>query len=143
MGSPAALGFDPDGPLPGWWQGWPPREHVRRWQTDLGLTEKDILEAAEASRQQHPEPPDGPKGLHRIMQRAAQRKADEKSRGQRKAPKQAKPEYQPITDLPTFYANWVNSEKYLPPSAISNGMRDQMLARGLVTPDQLRVRGIQ
>jgi hypothetical protein len=138
-----ALGFDPDGPLPGWWQGWPPRDHVRRWQTDLGLTEAEILEAAEASRQDHPEPPDGPKALDRIMQRAAQRKAAEKPRGRRKAPKQAKPECQPITDLPAFYADWVNSEKYLPPSAISNGMRDQILARGLVTPDQLRVRGIQ
>ena len=138
-----ALGFDPDGPLPGWWQGWPPREHIRRWQTDLGLTEAEILEAAEASRQEHPEPPDGPKALDRIMQRAAQRKADEKSRGRRKAPKPAKPECQPITDLPAFYADWVHSEKYLPPSAISNGMRDQMLARGLVTTEQLRERGVR
>jgi hypothetical protein len=139
----AALGFDPDGPLPGWWQGWSPREHVRRWQTDLGLTDAEILDAAEASRQEHPEPPDGPKGLDRIMQRAAQRKADEKSRGRRKAQKPTQPARQSITDLPAFYADWVHSEKYLPPSAISNGMRDQMLARGLVTPDQLRVRGIQ
>jgi hypothetical protein len=138
-----ALGLDPDGPLPGWWQGWPPREHVRRWQTDLELTEAEILEATEASRQEHPEPPDGPKALDRIMQRAAQRKADAKSRGRRKAHKPAKPECLPITDLPAFYADWVHSQKYLPPSAISNGMRDQMLARGLVTPEQLRVRGIQ
>jgi hypothetical protein len=139
----AALGFDPDGPLPGWWQGWPPRQHVRRWQTDLELTNAEILEAAEASRQEHPEPPDGPKGLDRIMQRAAQRKADAKSRGRRKAQKPTQFERQPITDLPVFYADWVHSEKYLPPSAISNGMRDQMLARGLVTPDQLRERGVQ
>ena len=138
-----ALGVDPDGSLPGWWQGWPSREHVRRWQTDLGLTEAEILQTAEASRQDHPEPPDGPKGLDRIMQRAAQRKADEKSRGRRKAQKPTQPERQPITDLPAFYADWVHSEKYLQPSAISNGMRDQMLARGLVTPDQLRERGVQ
>jgi hypothetical protein len=117
--------------------------HVRRWRDDLGLSEAEILEAAEASRHEHPEPPDGPKALDRIMQRAAQRKADEKSRGRRKARKPARPECQPITDLPAFYADWVHSEKYLPPSAISNGMRDQMLARGLVTPEQLRVRGIQ
>ena len=138
-----ALGFDPDGPLPGWWQGWPPREHVRRWQTDLGLTEKDILEAAEASRQDHPEPPDGPKGLDRIMQRAAQRKADEKSRGRRKARKPAKSETRPITDLPVFYAEMVNSDRYLPVSTISNSMRDAMLARGLVTVERLRERGIR
>jgi hypothetical protein len=139
----AALGFDPDGPLPGWWQGWPPREHVRRWQTDLGLTGAEILEAAEASRQDHPEPPDGPKGLDRVMQRAAQRKADAKSRGRSKARKSAKSETRPITDLPAFYAEMVNSDRYLPVSAISNSMRDAMLARGLVTVERLRDRGIR
>jgi hypothetical protein len=139
----AALGFDPDGPLPGWWQGWPPREHVRRWQTDLGLTKAEILEAAKASRQEHPEPPDGPKGLDRIMQRAAQRKSDEKSRGRRKARKPSKSENRPITDLPVFYAEMVNSDRYLPVSAISNSMRDAMLARGLVTVERLRERGIR
>jgi hypothetical protein len=138
-----ALGFDPDGPLPGWWQGWPALEHVRRWQTDLKLTEAETLEAAKASRHEHPEPPDGPKALDRIMQRVAQRKADEKSRDRREEHKPAKPACQPINDLPVFYADWVRSEKYLPPSAISNGMRDQMLARGLVTREQLRERGIQ
>ncbi|MCV2874627.1 helix-turn-helix domain-containing protein [Rhodobacteraceae bacterium XHP0102] len=139
----AALGFDPDGPLPGWWQGWPPREHVRRWQTDLCLTGAEILEAAEASRQEHPEPPDGPKGLDRVMQRAAQRKADAKSRGRSKARKSAKSETRPITDLPAFYAEMVNSDRYLPVSAISNSMRDAMLARGLVTVERLRERGIR
>lgn len=138
-----ALGFDRVRPLPGWWQGWPPREHVRRWQTDLGLTEAEILEAAEASRQEHPEPPDGPKGLDRIMQRAAQRKADEKSRGRRKARKSSKSENRPVTDLPVFYAEMVNSDRYLPVSAISNSMRDAMLARGLVTIERLRERGIR
>ncbi len=77
------------------------------------------------------------------MQRVAQRKADEKSRDRREEHKPAKPACQPINDLPVFYADWVRSEKYLPPSAISNGMRDQMLARGLVTREQLRERGIQ
>ena len=139
----AALGFDPDGTLPGWWQGWPPREHVQRWIDDLRLSETEILEAAEASRQEHPAPPDGPKALDRIMQRCAQRKADVKSRGRRKAQKPAKPKHQPIADMPAFYADWVNSEKYLPSSAISNSMRDRMLARGLVTPQQLRERGVQ
>ena len=65
-----ALGLDPAA-LPGWWQGRPPRLHVQRWRDELGLTEAEILEAAEASRQEHPEPPDGPKALDRVMQRAA------------------------------------------------------------------------
>jgi hypothetical protein len=137
------LGFDPDGPLPGWWQGLPPREHVRRWQTDLGLSEAEILEAAEASRQEHPEPPDGPKALDRVMQRTAQRKADEASRKRRKPKAAAALETRPIADLPVFYAEMVNSDRYLPVSAISNSMRDAMLARGLVTAERLRERGIR
>jgi hypothetical protein len=139
----SALGFDPNGPLPGWWQGWPPREHVRRWQTDLGLSEAEILEAAEASRHEHPEPPDGPKALDRVMQRAAQRKADAASLKRRKAKTATAQEPRPITDLPVFYAEMVNSDRYLPVSAISNSMRDAMLARGLVTAERLRERGIR
>jgi hypothetical protein len=139
----AALGFDPDGSLPGWWQGWPPREHVRRWQTDLGLSEAEILEAAEASRREHPEPPDGPKALDRVMQRTAQRKADEASRKRRKPKAAAALETRPIADLPVFYAEMVNSDRYVPVSAISNSMRDAMLARGLVTAERLRERGIR
>lgn len=138
-----ALGFDPDGPLPGWWQGWPPREHVRRWQTDLGLSEAEILEVAEASRQEHPEPPDGPKALDRVMQRAAQRKADAASLKRHKPKAAAAQEPRPITDLPVFYAEMVNSDRYVPVSAISNSMRDAMLARGLVTAERLRERGIR
>jgi hypothetical protein len=136
------LGFDPDGPLPGWWQGWPPREHVRRWQTDLRLSDAEILEAAEASRQEHPEPPDGPKGLDRVMQRAAQRKSDAASQKRRKPKLVAAQEIRQIADLPVFYAEMVNSDRYVPVSAISNSMRDAMLARGLVTAERLRERGI-
>jgi hypothetical protein len=139
----AALGFDPDGPLPGWWQGWPPREHVRRWRDEFGLSEAEILEAAEASRQEHPEPPDGPKALDRVMQRASQCKMDAASRKRCKPKAAAAPETRPITDLPVFYAKMVNSDRYLPVSAISNAMRDAMLARGLVTAERLRERGIR
>jgi hypothetical protein len=139
----SALGFDPDAALPGWWQGWPPREHVRRWRDELRLSDAEILEAAEASRQKHPEPPDGPKALDRVMQRAAQRKADEASHKRRKQKAAAAMETRSIADLPVFYAEMVNSDRYVPVSAISNSMRDAMLARGLVTAERLRERGIR
>ena len=99
--------------------------------------------AAEVSRQEHPEPPDGPKALDRVMQRTAQRKADEVSRKRRKPKTVAAPETRPITDLPVFYAEMVNSDRYVPVSTISNTMRDAMLARGLVTAERLRERGIR
>ena len=138
----AALGLDPAA-LPGWWQGWTPRLHVQRWRDELGLTEAEIIAAAEASRQEHPEPPDGPKALDRAMQRAAQRKVEDAGRKRRKPKAAPAPAAKPITDLPAFYADLVNSDRYLPVSAISNTMRDAMLARGLVTPERLRERGVR
>lgn len=138
----SALGLD-TAALPGWWQGWPPRLHVQRWRDELGLTEAEIIAAAEASRQEHPEPPDGPKALDRAMQRAAQRKAEDAGRKRRKPKAAPAPAAKPITDLPAFYADLVNSDRYLPVSAISNTMRDAMLARGLVTAERLRERGVR
>lgn len=137
-----ALGLDATA-LPGWWQGWPPRLHVQRWRDELGLTAAEIVAAADASRQEHPEPPDGPKALDRAMQRAAQRKVEAAGRKRRKPKVAPAPAAKPITDLPAFYANLVNLDGYLPVSAISNTMRDTMLNRGLVTPERLRLRGVR
>lgn len=137
-----ALGLDPAA-LPGWWQGWPARLHVQRWSGELGLTETEILTTAASSRQDHPEPPDGPKALDRAMQRAAGGKTDDVGRKRRKPTKAPSPTAAPIADLPAFYAEIVNSERYLPVSAISNTMRDAMLARGLVTAQRLRERGVR
>ena len=107
------------------------------------VTEAEIIAAAEASRQEHPAPPDGPKALDRAMQRAAQRKVEDTGRKRRKPKAVPAPATKPITDLPAFYADLVNSDRYLPVSAISNTMRDAMLARGLVTAERLRERGVR
>ena len=145
------MGLDPAA-LPGWWQGWPPREHVRRWRDDLGLDEAAILAVAEASRRDHPEPPDGPKALDRTMQRAAQRLkqtgAPVTARGSANGssePRRRKRDdgSRPSDDeLAVFYAAKVNSDEYLPASMISNAMCHAMLARGLVTAERLRQRGV-
>ena len=60
-----------------------------------------------------------------------------------KATPASAPAAKPFTDLPAFYADLVNSDRYLPVSAISNTMRDAMLARGLVTAERLRERGVR
>ena len=39
-------------------------------------------------------------------------------------------------------ADWINSDRYLPQSAVNNRQRDALLDRGLVTPERLRERGI-
>ena len=143
-----ALGFAANATLPAWWQGWPARTHVRRWNSDLGLSEDRIIEVATATRGDHPNPPDGPKALDRFMERAAQRDAQaaiEAAKPQK--PKRAsKGDLTPrpsTDDLAAFYAELVNSDRYLPVSAISNTTRDAMLARGLVSPERLRLRGVR
>ncbi len=46
-------------------------------------------------------------------------------------------------ELAAFYARMVNSDDFLPATMISNTMCDAMLARGLVTPERLRMRGVR
>jgi hypothetical protein len=147
-----ALGLDPTA-LPGWWQGWPPREHVRRWRDDLGLDEEAIFAVAEASRRDHPEPPDGPKALDRAMQRASQRlkqtgaavakKGAAPSNGETRRRKRNDGPRPSDDELAAFYAEIVNSDKYLPPGMIGTAMCHAMLERGLVTPERLRERGVR
>jgi hypothetical protein len=136
-----ALGLDATA-LPGWWQGWPPRLHVQRWREKLGLSQDEIVAIAVASRSEHPEPPDGPKALDRAMHRAVQRKTQGRAEKNRKAkPEAVKPAT--IIDLAVYYADFLNSGRYVPASSIKNTLRDEMLGRGLVTPELLRQRGIR
>jgi hypothetical protein len=137
-----ALSLDPAA-LPGWWQGYPPRLHIQRWRTELGLTEAEIVAAAKDTRKDHPEPPDGPKALDRAMQRAAQRKTDDAGRKRHKRKHDPVSTAKPIVDLPVFYADIINSDRYLPVSAVNNTVRDAMLGRGLVTAERLRMRGVR
>ena len=141
----SALGFAANASLPAWWQGAPARTHVRRWIDDLGLSEDRIIETATETRRDHPNPPDGPKALDRFMERAAQRDALDaansvKTKRSRKT--QGTPPPSP-DELAAFYAAKVNSDEYLPQNMISAAMCGAMLARGLVTPERLRMRGVR
>jgi hypothetical protein len=144
----SALGFTANASLPAWWQGAPARTHVRRWIDDLGLTKDRIIEVATESRAEHPTPPDGPKALDRAMERTAQRDAQAAAasgsalKAKRSRKVEGKP--QPSADeLAAFYAAKVNSDEYLPPSMITAATCGLMLARGLVTPERLRMRGVR
>ncbi|WP_426036680.1 helix-turn-helix domain-containing protein [Cypionkella sp. TWP1-2-1b2] len=143
-----ALGFAANAALPAWWQGSPARLHVQRWIDYLGLSEARIIETATESRSDHPNPPDGPKALDRFMERAARRDAITAAANAngKKAKRQSKCEVKlPLSDdeKAAFYAKMVNADGYLPQSVISNTIRDAMLARGLVTPERLRQRGVR
>ena len=120
---------------------------MRRWRDDLGLSEDRIIDTAAETRRSHPAPPDGPKALDRAMERAALRDAQAvasapKPRvGKRQAGRveAARPSEDEIA---AFYAELVNSERFLPSNAISNTIRNAMVSRGLVTPERLRARGV-
>ena len=45
-------------------------------------------------------------------------------------------------EILAFIADWINSDRYVPPSAVSNVMRDALLAAGLVTVAALRAKQI-
>jgi hypothetical protein len=70
----------------------------------------------------------------RHTQRVAQT-ATVKSAEKAKAAAKASP-----AEILAFTADWINSGKYVPPSAVSNTMRDALLAAGLVTEAALRAR---
>jgi Helix-turn-helix domain len=143
-----ALGIDPGGALPAWWQGSSARANTQRWRDDLDLTENQILKVAEESRHNHPVPPDGPKALDRAMERAAQRlraasestQASRRDKGAQRAKAGAKAS---LSEQLVFYANLANSDRFLPVNAIGNVIRDGMLAKGLVTAERLRSRGVR
>jgi hypothetical protein len=143
-----ALGINPDGNLPVWWQGWPARAHVQRWTQDLGLTEDQIIETARATRLEHPAPPDGPKALDRAMERTVRRQAQvqadiARSPNNKRQSKSTEGPRPSTDELAAFYADMVNSDGFLPANTISNTIRDAMLSRGLVTPERLRARGVR
>lgn len=120
---------------------------MRRWIDDLGLTEDRIIETATETRRDHPAPPDGPKALDRAMERAAKRDqqvaaASPKAPTGKRQPKRTEGARPSADELAAFYADMVNSDRYLPANAISNTIRDAMLSRGLVTPERLRARGV-
>ncbi len=81
------------------------------------------------------------------MERAAKRDAQiaaasPKAPIARRQPKRTEGTRPSTDELAAFYADMVNSDRYLPANAISNTIRDAMLSRGLVTSERLRARGV-
>lgn len=124
-----------------WWQLHRAAPHILGWKNDLGLTGEEILNVAVKFRRKHPQPPDGPKALDRAMKRVANQNRRQRVKTNGKFDGLAKPAAT-LDETAAYYAHWVNSEKYLPPSAISNSIRRTLLSRGLVTEEKLRARGV-
>lgn len=127
-------GFSADEDLPVWWHGDSARSHVSRWTVSRGLSEDRVLDVARKFRSEKPERPQGPKALDRAMERAA-----------RAAGKSAKKKSGPAAtddEIAAHYAEWINSDRFIPANAISGRIIQLVLDRGLVTRERLIERGL-
>lgn len=141
-----AVGFGPNAILPSWWRGEAARDHVRRWKDQFGLTDAEILETAAATRKQHPIPPDGPKALDRAMERRGRAKQAENGTHRRRRSSK-RPSAPPVakhseTEVLRKWADWVNGDGFLAPSALSNTLAYRLVSSGLVAPERFRQRGL-
>jgi len=93
-------------------------------------------------------PPDGPEALDRAMERATRHDAQTAAKPP-KPPTGKRQRSRSDTPCPSederaaFCAEMVNSDRYLPANTVSYTLLDAMLARGLVTPERLRLRGVR
>jgi uncharacterized protein YdaU (DUF1376 family) len=116
-------------------------EHVEAWRS-YGLSDDQIIAEAEASRKKNPDPPDGPKALDRWMEAAGKARQNAPAKGQAgRAKAEVKPPPSPAERL-KYFADLVNSDKYVAPSTITNTLAHSLLDAGLVTKEKLRERGI-
>lgn len=136
-----AVGIDPTD-VPRFWTGPQAVEHLERWKA-MGLTEAEVVAEAKASRGKNPAPPDGPKALDRWMEQAVKAKAAATAQLPEVQKAQAAPKVSmsPEKRLQEW-ADRINGPGHVPPSMITNTMRDALLAAGLVTPEKLRERQI-
>lgn len=138
----SAVGLDPAAPLTRYWQDDAVEPWVTRWRK-AGLTDDQILAEAKASRAKNPEPPEGPKALNAWMLQAATNRTAASAPLPEVVKAQAAPKVHmsPEKRLQDW-ADRINGNDYIPPSMITNTMRDALLAAGLVTRERLRERQI-
>ena len=140
-----AVGVDPSAPGR-YWKGAPATTHVLGWQVAYGLTDDEVIDAARISRTNNPEPPDGPKALDKFMAAYAKAKASASSIKPNPAAKAAPATPSKPVDrqaLIDFWAKAINAGGFIASSSIRPDLARDMLAQGLVTPDQLKAKGIQ
>lgn len=137
-----AVGIDPTAPLTRYWQDEAVLPWVTRWRK-VGLTDDQILAEAKASRVKNPEPPEGPKALNAWMMQAATNRSSASSPLPEGAKAQAKLKLSnsPQERLQQM-ADRINGPDHVPPSMVTNTMRDALLEAGLVTRERLRERQI-
>jgi hypothetical protein len=131
----AVFGFPADQDLPVWWQGQGARTHVSRWLEALGLSEDQVLDVARQFSAQKPDLPQGPKALDRAMEREA--KPSPCSKPKKRAQPTASDD-----EIAQRTAEWILSDKYIPPNGVSSRALTLVMERGLVPEERLKERGL-
>lgn len=137
-----AVGFGPNAILPSWWRDRAASEHVSGWKERFGLTDAEILEVAAQTRKEHPIPPDGPKALDRAMERRwrAKQAAKTGNKRRRHEKRPSAPPAKPVSqhDALKLRAEWLNGDRYVPPTLITNAHVAELLGKGMVSPERFR-----
>jgi|GEM_PF-2126751 len=113
---------------------------ITAWR-GLGLSDEAILEAARSHASDMPEPPNGPKGLQRAMERKAKPTASTKTsaRGRRTVTER---KYTPLQERVAYFSKLLASGRYVAPTTITSTMRAALISGGHVTEEELRRRGL-
>lgn len=136
-----ALGYPDPAAAGPWWEPANLDRHRGAWLA-LGLTEVEIVEAARESRKNHPRPPDGPKALDRFFRRWARKRRKVLGKCGRRAVGASEAPPAPVEAQLEQLAGWIKGGRYVPPSAASPVRLRELVARGLVTENDLRARGL-
>lgn len=116
---------------------------VKGWMKGYGLRSDEIVAVVAEVMAKRPDksPPSSLTYFAKEMARLAEAKA---SKPEKPAPEKRAEAAPPATEdqIMRFYANWINSDRPIPPSTLKPNTARAMLDAGLVTPDQLRAKGI-
>jgi hypothetical protein len=116
---------------------------VKGWMKGYGLRSDEIVSVVAEVMAKRPEksPPSSLAYFAKEMARLAEAKA---TTPEKPAPAKRAEATPPATEdeIMRFYADWINSDRPIPASTLKPNTARALLDAGLVTPDQLRAKGI-
>ena len=122
----SAVGFSGGAKVPVYWRKSQAQPFLEMWLSKL--TPAQIIAVAVKAHQLMPITPNGPKALSKAMRDAWDVAA------------------QPAPDpdeMPKYFAKLINGDGFLPANMISLRMQRDLVARGFVTPEQMKARGVR
>ena len=104
--------------------------HIYGWLDHFDLSAEQILDAISKHSEKFSEAPKGPKAFDKCVEDLA---------GDSDRLHLSNTELPEITDLPAFYAKKIQAGEYVPVNAITATTRNEILRRGLATPEKMKI----